>query len=286
MQGYKLLEGQYKKRKLTKDEMWNSFNWLFSSHSRNDSSYKFIFLKSIIDCLDKKDSFGKISFDSLFTEFTRISWNLVLKYDISQKGVVKDGRISALERILKMNYTSEDRFEELFDEDKKKICDKIKSECKKYVVGALYGDTDGVIYSFSKKEEWILLNPEVEEFIKNNIGIIENLNYYKWAQFYMSVNDVFKTNKLDELVDSGNSRKNENIYRTVLANEFENKPKVERQQINTIELLLSAEAIEDVKMIENCDVEKEFFKDFSSMRQYMSDHILLVNQLKKEKNII
>ena len=51
----------------------------------NNSSYKFVFLKSIIDCLDKKDTLGKIGFDILFERFTSISWNLVLKYGISQK---------------------------------------------------------------------------------------------------------------------------------------------------------------------------------------------------------
>ena len=54
MQGYKLAEGQYKTDNLTTDKMWDTFNWLFSAYSRNDTSYKFIFLKAVIDCLDKK----------------------------------------------------------------------------------------------------------------------------------------------------------------------------------------------------------------------------------------
>lgn len=54
MQGFKLNEGKYRTDKLTDDDLWNAFNWLFSSYSRNDTSYKFIFLKSIINSIDKR----------------------------------------------------------------------------------------------------------------------------------------------------------------------------------------------------------------------------------------
>lgn len=287
MQGYKLLEGKYNTKKISKDEMWDVFSWLFSSHSRNDASYKFIFLKSIIDCIEKKDSSGKISFDILFTEFTRISWNLILKYGISQKGEASDGRISTLERVLRSEYTSKDDFETLFDEDKRKICRKVKNECKKYVVGALYGDTDGFIYSFSKKEEWIQMNPEIEDFIKNNVGLIENLNYYKWAQFYQLINDKKKENELRKLIDSSMVRKNENIYRSILASEFEKTDtKDGHQALNTVELLIAADNSRDMlnEDIDNDDVEKEMFKDSESMKMYLSDPVLLLNYLMKQKS--
>lgn len=287
MQGYKLSEGKYNSKRMSKDEMWDVFNWLFSSHSRNDASYKFIFLKSIIDCIDKKDSSGKISFDILFAEFTRISWNLILKYGISQKGEASDGRISTLERVLRSEYTATDDFETLFDEDRRKICKKIKNECKKYVVGALYGDTDGIIYSFSKKEEWIQMNPAIEDFIKNNVGIIENLNYYKWAQFYQLINDKKKEIELQKLVDSSTVRKNENIYRSILASEFETTGnRGGNHSTNTIELLIAADdyMTKTNEDIDNDDVEKEVFKDSESMKRYLSDPVLLLNYLMKQKS--
>ena len=43
MAGYDLPEGRYENRTLSDDEMWSAFSNLFSSHSKNSSSYKFGF---------------------------------------------------------------------------------------------------------------------------------------------------------------------------------------------------------------------------------------------------
>lgn len=51
MAGYNLAEGQYENRTLSEDEMWSAFSNVFSSHSKNSSSYKFGFLKAIMDNL-------------------------------------------------------------------------------------------------------------------------------------------------------------------------------------------------------------------------------------------
>lgn len=49
MAGYDLAEGRYENRTLSDDEMWSAFSNLFSSRSKNSSSYKFGFLKAIMD---------------------------------------------------------------------------------------------------------------------------------------------------------------------------------------------------------------------------------------------
>ena len=49
--GYDLTYGTYVDRQLSDDEMWSAFSFLFSGKSRNDTSYKFGFLKSILDNL-------------------------------------------------------------------------------------------------------------------------------------------------------------------------------------------------------------------------------------------
>lgn len=85
-------------------------------------------------------------------------------------------------------------------------------QCKKYVVGALYGDANAYIYSFSKKEEWIELNPIMEKFIRDNKELIESLNYYKWAKYYENVNDTETTIRVQKLIDSKVTRKNESVY--------------------------------------------------------------------------
>ena len=283
MQGYKLNEGQYKKDRITANEMWDSFNWLFSSCSKNDTSYKFLFLKSIIDCIDKKDSRGRISFDVLFDDFTRLAWNLVLKYDISQKAEASDGRRTALENVLKDFCREYVPFNELFDQGRKKICHKVKMECSKYVVGALYGDTDGLLYSFSKKEEWIELNPMMEKFIKDNKGLIEDLNYYKWAKFYERVNGMETIKELEKAYKNSMSRENETIYRSILAFEFELLSVSNDAKSNTLELLFEAINIEDKNILDEEDIQDELYKDCSHMKMYIKDPIQLVTYIKKKK---
>ena len=284
MQGYKLLEGKYKDDQLTTDKMWDTFNWLFSSRSKNDTSYKFIFLKSIIDCIDKKDLRGRITFDVLFEEYTRLAWVLVLKYNLTQKVVVSDGRKSSLENVLKKRYESFVDFDELCWDEQKKICNEAKQQCKKYVVGALYGDTDGYLYSFSKKEEWIQINPVMERFIKNNKELIEELNYYNWAQFYERVNGLKKTDELKDKLEDVFVRKYKTLYRAILAQEFE-APNVKKEsKVNTLELLMIANSIDSC--ISKKEEEEKLYEDVSHMGVYLNDPIQLIKKLVKEKEAL
>ncbi len=87
MQGYDLPEGRYDNRTLLDDEMWSAFSNLFSSHSKNSGSYKFGFLKAIIDNLYNVNQNLALTFDQLFGTFTEVYWNLVLKYGIRQQPV-------------------------------------------------------------------------------------------------------------------------------------------------------------------------------------------------------
>ena len=90
--GYDLLYGTYVDRQLSDDKMWSAFSFLFSGKSRNDTSYKFGFLKSILDNLYNVDKDLKLTFDQLFSKFTEIYWNLVLKHHILQKSPGKTMR--------------------------------------------------------------------------------------------------------------------------------------------------------------------------------------------------
>lgn len=76
--GFDLKEGNYIDRPLSDDEMWSVFSYLFSSKSVNDTSYKFGFLKSILDNLYNVDETLTLNFDMLFSKFAEIYWNFVL----------------------------------------------------------------------------------------------------------------------------------------------------------------------------------------------------------------
>lgn len=293
--GYDLKEGAYIKRPLSDDEMWKTVNWLFSTHSINETSYKFLFFKALIDCLCQVDSKGRISFEQAFSRFAEISWNIVVKYNIRQKAITKDHKECVLEQIL-YDYCKmclENKYvawSEIWDEDRIKLCKKVKSACKRYVVGALYSDMNELLYSFNKKEEWIEFNPIMVQFINKNRDIIENLNYYKWAKFYEKVNDKSAEEQLTFLLSNGFARKNESIYRAMLAYEFERATvNAEKEQLpNTIELMLVAEVhssydndLEDSQIAEN-EYEDEMYGSFEKMREYLKNPILLINNMKKK----
>lgn len=290
MKYYDLSEGNFKTGKLTENEMWEAFHWLFSDKSVNDSSYKFIFLKSIIDCMDRKDEFDKISFDILFERFTSISWNLVLKYGISQKIKSIGKKATVLEQELQdfLVLNGYDRYvpiEEIDDEKRRKLIFKIKQGCKRYVIGALFGDMKELLYSFSKKEQWIKLNPQMEVFVIKHKNVIESLNYCKWASFYEKINSDETKNHIISLLDKDfEKRKNESIYRALLAYEFERE--MDMSKVNTIELLFMAEdSEENAEIINRNNIEEELFQDYSNMRKYLANPIDLIGKLKRNKGI-
>ena len=100
MTGHKLAEAQYDNRTLSDDEMWSAFSNLFSSHSKNSSSYKFGFLKAIMDNLYNVDRNLTLNFDQLFGTFTEVYWNLVLKHGIRQQPVSERSNGTYLEQEL------------------------------------------------------------------------------------------------------------------------------------------------------------------------------------------
>ena len=296
MKGYDLLEGKYAKRHISEDELWNTMNWLFSTRSKSDSSYKFIFFKAILDNLDDLTDTYILGFDRLFERFTEIGWNLVLKYGIRQKAITKGKSETYLEQVLHASCESDSftTFDNLGDQERKRICKMVKAKCKTYVVGALYGDTNQLIYSFSKKDEWIELNPQLVDFLRKNKAVIENLNYYKWARFYESINDEALATQLMDIINDEVIRKNESIYRGVLAYEFERieSRNENKNLINTMEFLFVAEehssyGSEDIDTnISNVDVETELYEDFDTMRAYLAEPIKLITKLKRERGVL
>lgn len=295
MKGYDLSEGKYVKRHISEDELWNTMNWLFSTKSKSDSSYKFIFFKAILDNIDDLGDAYILEFDRLFERFTEIGWDLILKYGIRQKALTKGKSETYLEQVLHASCEpgSYAAFKNLGEHERKRICKMVKSKCKTYVVGALYGDTNELMYSFSKKEEWIELNPQLVDFLRKNKVVIENLNYYKWARFYESINDDVLATQLMNIIADDVKRKNESVYRGVLAYEFEQIESKNKHYhpINTTQLLFFAEehalySSEDINAnISNVDVETELYEDFDTMRAYLAEPLQLISKLKRERGI-
>ena len=95
-------------------------------------------------------------------------------------------------------------------------------ECKKNVIGALYNDFDGTIYSFDLKESGLTLNPCVYEFILKYKYELEKINYYSWARMLEQINnDDVLIRVINKLELSTPRRDNLSVYREILRKEFE-----------------------------------------------------------------
>lgn len=228
MAGFDLKEGMYEERNATEDELWSAFSCVFSSKSRNDSSYKFGFLKAIIDNLYNVDKDLKLTFDQLFGKFAEIYWNLILKHGLRQKAVTNDNRETYLEQVLhsaveKYQIYEPIPYESLTSQMMLDISHQVKIKCKKYVVGALYEDTNHLFYSFSKKDEWIKINPIMYQFVCKHKVVIEKLNYYEWARFLERVNEDSIAVKIIDKIEESAKRNNLSVYRQILYEEFEMK---------------------------------------------------------------
>lgn len=226
--GHELSTGEFKRGNRSDDELWSAISNALSDQVSHDTSYKFAFLKSIIDNLYNADENLVLSFDKLFSTFTELYWNLVLKYNLYQKVPTKTGKISAVEKLLKeakADFLLPDGipYESLSTEQMIKINHKVKIKCKQNVVGALFADTKELFYGFSRSGEWIQINPVMYEFVCKHKLIIEKLNYYQWAKFMEKVNESDAVSHLLSKIDESSKRNNLAAYRKILFDEFENK---------------------------------------------------------------
>ena len=226
--GHDLKEGIYDQRNVSEDELWSAFSCHFSNQSKNSTSYKFGFLKAIIDNLYNVDEDLNLTFDQLFSKFAEAYWNLVVKYGIRQQPVIKGKRSTALEGVLhtaveKYSIAQGVPFESLTDEIKIYVCTNVKRKCKENVVGALYADLKGLFYSFSKSGEWIRISPYMYEFLCKHKLAVEKMNYYEWARYMEKVNDDSVLDHLLTKIEISTQRNNLAIYRRILFEEFESK---------------------------------------------------------------
>lgn len=188
MEGWKIKEAEFTEKHLSDEDIWKVFNYVFSSKTGNNTSYKFAFLKSIIEYVYDVNIEGEILLTDVFARFTRIYWYLIIKHKLNQStNATKGGRASI--NIIFDKYVT--NFRELMYSDYDSINEEIRiniendvyNECKKYVVGAFYGDTEGIIYSFSIKNNYLKFNPEVLSFIQKYSIVLLKINYFEWISF-------------------------------------------------------------------------------------------------------
>lgn len=232
MAGWNLRNGELKNTILTEDDYWALFNGFFSGSSLKRNSYKFGFLKSILDNLfnaEKKNDLYYLSYNSLFAKFTENYWNLILKYHLKQMRKGSLATTSAIEIILsesskKSPVLVEIEFESVPNKEKDEIIKKVEKECKKNVVGALYKDFDGCFYSFDLKGNGIFLSEQAYRFVLKYKPELEKLNYYHWAKFLEQINDDNAIVRIIDKLELSTPRRNDlSVYRELLYKEYEER---------------------------------------------------------------
>lgn len=222
--------GDIKKYIATEDDLWALANFFFSDSCKKTSTYKFGFLKSILDSLFSGEMTNRgyeLSFLTLFSKFAENYWNLVTKYHLKQMRYNGSGILSGLELVfnkaLQKSITIGDlEFTSLSETDRNTIIDEVIKNCKKNVVGAMYGNFEGILYGFDLKEMQIWLNPVSYEFLLKHKFELDKLNYYAWAKYLEKINDDNVLVKVLDKLDEATPKRNDlSIYREILRREFE-----------------------------------------------------------------
>ena len=171
--GWRLPNGEITKYFVEENELWSTFNFVFSEACAKQSTYKFGLIKSILDNLlsvVKSDRGMELSYRDIFAKFAENYWNLITKYNLRQ--IRSHARYSASEiekifqnAIQRSQIVGDFEFSNLAAKDREAVISAVTRECKRCVVGALYADFEGYLYGFSLKEDGIWINPVAFEFM-------------------------------------------------------------------------------------------------------------------------
>ena len=117
-------------------------------------------------------------------DFAKIYWNLVNVDHLPQR---KDG-VSSIERIVSSLVQKYPRvegipFDSLSPRIRKEYLSKAGKIPSKYVLGALYGDFNGKLYGFDKKEDSLVFNPCFVSYLQENKRVYDKLTVYQWMLF-------------------------------------------------------------------------------------------------------
>ena len=229
MVGWNVHSGEILDAVVLEDEIRSMFNYFFSDKCRTATTYKYGFLKSILDNLFSVEPSRRgleLSFQQIFDKFTENYWNLILKYHLVQAKANSRVKYSGIDRILlaaaaKYGISHYMVYSSLDEGIRNDILQQVIKVCHKNVVGAVYGDFEGKFYGFSKAEGRIWLNLPFYAFLQKYKLDIEQRNYYAWARLLEKYNEAdVSTRLLSKLEDATPKRHNLALYRHILHDEF------------------------------------------------------------------
>lgn len=221
MAGWNLSEGECSTAHIEENEIWGIINHIFSSKSHNTTSYKFCFLKCLLDNVFNVDENFTIDFNVLFFRFSEIYWNLVSKHKLCQIQANSQWTKSKVENVienflLKYSLDNDCPFEALSSDLQIEISQDIETQCSKNVIGAFFVDSRESFYSFSKKKKQIVFHQDVLRMFVKFKHVIEKLNYFEWVKFLEKVNPRESAYAIAEKLDYSTKRINLSTYRDYL----------------------------------------------------------------------
>lgn len=221
---HKLQVGEMRVSYLTDKEIWGHFNFIFSSKSRNSTTYKFVLIKSLLENLYNVNDKLELNYFNLFESFARIYWNLVVHHNLNQINMI--GKKSEVQKIL-LQIQRENQipntlvFDRLSDELQLQIINRVKRACKINVMGAIYGDTGSTIYDFNNKEEFIRFNPAFYSFMQRFQRVLNYLTNYQLALFLEKFNEFGDTTNLLMKVENVSKRSSLDQFYQILSSFYD-----------------------------------------------------------------
>jgi len=222
MPGWNLKEGRKYDGRVSEDDFWKVMNGFFMGKSSRTTTYKYCFFKCLLDNIFNADVLtGELSYCVIFDRFAEIYWNLVAKYELRQKPRKTFNISSAIERIIN-DYICENHisgnvsFESQSQKLRDDLTSKIRQECSKFVVGALYNDFDGKLYGFNKHLGVIFFHKDAIDFLKKFKNPLGKVNYFEWIKYLENANRDVSKYFIATKLDQSSKRINLSFYKNYL----------------------------------------------------------------------
>ncbi|NRD79778.1 HNH endonuclease [Bacillus sp. BRMEA1] len=223
---FKLQVGEMKTEYLTDKEIWGHFNYIFSSKSRNSTTYKFVLIKSILENLYNVNDKLELSYSTLFSSFAKIYWNMVIHHNLNQINMY--GKKAEVQTILydiqiQNQIPNTLVFDKLSSDIQVDIINSVKKKCKINVMGAIYGDTGCTIYDFDNSKEQLRLNPTYYAFMQRFQRVLNYLTNYHLALFLEKFNENGDTTNLLLKVENVSKRSSLDQFYQILSSFYNGK---------------------------------------------------------------
>ena len=188
---FRLTEGALLEREPSTEQIWNAIREILFAQRR--STYKFAFLQAVVNVSAAREE-TLIRLSEIFENMTALYWQLLLKYPLGQ--TYRHARYvqSSVETIIlqAQQELRDTAFAELPDAKKKEVCAATREAFGRTVVGASYGNSQGVLFGFSKREDTLELSPAAKCVLAERADEISRIVEIQWLTMMEKINsDTF-----------------------------------------------------------------------------------------------